>query len=67
MELFTGIYVSGKTQQRLVHRSEFKCSTAWEEVEELSVDGGKIRLGTPRGEPSSWRDAAPRAQSPLGG
>ena len=56
VELFTGIYVSGKTQQRLVHRSEFKCGTASEEVEELSIDGGKIRLRTPKGEPSSWRD-----------
>jgi len=56
VEFFTGIYVSANTQQRLVHRSEFKGSTATEEVPELSVDGGKIRLRTPLGEPSSWRD-----------
>ena len=56
VELFTGIYVSANTQQRLVHRSEFKRPTAIEEVQELSVDGGKIRLRTPLGEPCSWRD-----------
>ncbi|MEX0268531.1 hypothetical protein AB3R30_05280 [Leptolyngbyaceae cyanobacterium UHCC 1019] len=25
-------------------------------VEEMSVDGGKVRLRTPQGEPSEWRD-----------
>ncbi len=41
---------------RLVHRREFKRPTASEQVQELSVDGGKIRLRTPLGEPCSWRD-----------
>ena len=56
VELFTGVKVSANTQQRLVHRSEFKRPTASSEVEELSVDGGKIRLRTQKGEPCSWRD-----------
>ncbi len=33
---------------RLVHRSEFKRPTATEELQQLSLDGGKIRLRTPR-------------------
>lgn len=54
---YTGIKVSEKTQQRLVHRhqfSEIKCS---ESVAEASVDGGKVRLRTgERGEPCIWQD-----------
>ena len=57
VEHYTGIKVSEKTQQRLVHRhdfTEFKCS---EGVAEASVDGGKVRLRTlERGEPCVWRD-----------
>lgn len=40
MEMFTGIRVSAKTQQRLVHRQTFDSPKAEQPVEELSVDGG---------------------------
>ena len=57
VERYTGIKVSEKTQQRLVHRyefTEFKCS---ETVAEASVDGGKVRLRTSElGAPCIWRD-----------
>lgn len=56
VEFFTSILVSANTQQRLVHRQEFTLPTADSDVEELSVDGGKIRIRTPVGEQSVWRD-----------
>lgn len=45
-----------KTQQRLVHRQDFSLPAQNTTVEELSVDGGKVRLRTPEGEPCIWRD-----------
>lgn len=54
--MYTGVVVSKSSQQRLVQRSEFKEWHGEEKVEEISVDGGKVRLRTPRGEPSIWRD-----------
>lgn len=54
VELFTGIQVSAKTQQRLVHRQNFEMPDAEKSVEELSVDGGKIRIRTKQGEPCTW-------------
>lgn len=48
--------MSAKTQQRLVHRQKFQLPKLDKAIEELSVDGGKIRLRTPEGEPCIWRD-----------
>lgn len=48
--------MSHSTQQRLVQRSEWKAPQASETVETLSIDGGKVRLRTDRGQPSQWRD-----------
>jgi hypothetical protein len=56
VKYLTGIDVSSKTQQRLVHRQAFKLPIQDKEIQELSVDGGKIRLRTPLGEPCIWRD-----------
>lgn len=52
----TGIRVPAKTQQRLVHRQAFPLPSGVEPMEELAVDGGKIRLRTPLGEVCQWRD-----------
>jgi hypothetical protein len=52
----TGIAVSHSTQQRLVHRYHFEELPSNTEVEEMSIDGGKVRLRTPKGEPLIWRD-----------
>lgn len=52
----TGIAVSHSTQQRLVHRYHFEELPSDTEVEEMSIDGGKVRLRTPKGEPLIWRD-----------
>jgi hypothetical protein len=55
IEYLTGVTVSKSVQQRLVHRQEFVQPEAETMVEELSVDGGNIRLRTPEGEPCTWK------------
>ncbi len=49
-EILTGLSVSYSTQQRLVQRYEFTEVRVNQEVEELSVDGGKVRIRTPIGQ-----------------
>ena len=56
VEMLTGRSVSHSTQQRLVHRQSLALTEAENRVEELSVDGGKIRLRTSLGQPCRWRD-----------
>lgn len=55
IEYFTGMPVSRSVQQRLVHRQDFKLPETESTVEELSVDGGNIRIRTPVGEPCTWK------------
>jgi hypothetical protein len=52
----TGIRVPAKTQQRLAQRQSFALPTVEESIVALSVDGGKVRLRTPLGEPCDWKD-----------
>jgi hypothetical protein len=52
----TGIRVSAKTQHRLVHRQNFDLPDVIQPIEELSVDGGKVKLRTPLGEECEWKD-----------
>jgi len=56
IEVLTGLKVSHSTQQRLVHRHTFELPQVSQTVEEMSVDGGKIRLRTPLGQISRWQD-----------
>jgi hypothetical protein len=56
IELFTGMRLPAKTQQRLVHRQIFELPQAEPAIEELSADGGKIRIRTPVGEECRWLD-----------
>ena len=56
IQVLTGVRVSHSTQERLVHRQTFELPPVDQAVEEMSVDGGKVRLRTPKGEPSEWRD-----------
>jgi hypothetical protein len=56
IQVLTGMAVSHSTQQRLVHRQTFELPHLSQAVEEMSIDGGKVRLRTPKGEPSQWRD-----------
>ena len=54
---YIGIEVSAKTQQRLVHRHQFPENACLEEVSEISVDGGKVRLRTEsKGDSCIWQD-----------
>lgn len=48
------VKVSHSSQQRLVHRQNFKLPTQKHTVEELSVDGGNIRVRTPLGQIGAW-------------
>ncbi|NEP29862.1 ISKra4 family transposase, partial [Moorena sp. SIO3I6] len=57
IEYYTGMKISAKTQQRLVHRYNFTDNDCSKDIEEVSVDGGKVRLRTPKkGEPCLWKD-----------
>ncbi|MGB7414504.1 MAG: ISKra4 family transposase [Thermosynechococcaceae cyanobacterium] len=55
--VFTGIAVSAKTQQRLVHRQSFSPPPIEDTVRQMSIDGGNIRVLTPelKGKPCPWR------------
>jgi hypothetical protein len=55
IELFTGISVSAKTQQRLVQRQRFKLPTVCDNVEEASIDGGTVRLVVESGQQPLWK------------
>lgn len=57
LEILTGMKISKSAQQRLVHRVSFtELNVEHNSVEELSVDGGKVRLRTPLGQISAWKD-----------
>jgi hypothetical protein len=56
VEMLTGMSVSAKTQQRLVQAYPFAEPTPESDITEACVDGGKVRLRTPLGEPCVWRD-----------
>lgn len=56
IQVLTGITVSASTQQRLVHRQHFEPASVTTAVEQMSIDGGKVRLRTPLGEACEWRD-----------
>ena len=51
----TGIEVSKSVQQRLVHHQNFEFPQTESTVEELSVDGGNIRVRTLKGQPCDWK------------
>jgi hypothetical protein len=53
VELFTGMRVSAKTQQRLVQRQPFDAPQVSEPVGEASLDGGMVRLIVEPGQPPS--------------
>jgi hypothetical protein len=57
LETLTGMRISKSAQQRLVHRVNFAdLKIEQDTVEELSADGGKVRLRTPLGKISEWKD-----------
>mgnify|MGYP004470148809 CR=1 FL=1 len=48
--------VSRGTQQRLVQRQTFELPVVKDRIEEISIDGGKVRIRTPKGEICKWQD-----------
>jgi hypothetical protein len=57
LEELTGIEISHSTLQRLVNRQEFELPTSKQGVQEITLDGGKIRLrNETKGEPCYWKD-----------
>jgi hypothetical protein len=54
--VLTGMKVSRGSQQRLVHRQRFELPLVEGKVEEMSIDGGKVRIRTPEGEICRWQD-----------
>jgi hypothetical protein len=56
LAVLTGLSVSKSTQQRLVHRQDFPSESVDGGVKEKSIDGGKVRLRTAKGQLSQWRD-----------
>ena len=57
IQKYTGMSISASTQQRIVQRYEFPEIACGQELSEISVDGGKVRLRTEiKGEPCRWKD-----------
>ena len=53
--MLTGVRVSAKTQERMVKHSTLPAPRSEEPVSELALDGGMVRVRTPKGEASVWR------------
>jgi hypothetical protein len=56
LEVQTRRCVSQKTQQRLVHRQNFESVSSETPVTQMSLDGRMVRLRTPKGEESEWKE-----------
>ena len=56
LKLLTGVGVSHSTLQRLTQRHEWPEPELLEPIEELSLDGGMVRLRTPQGRACEWRE-----------
>lgn len=54
--MLTGVSISHSTLQRLVQREDWCEVEVSEPIEELSLDGGMIRLRTQKGQPGQWRE-----------
>jgi hypothetical protein len=52
----TGVTMSHSTLQRLVQRASWAYPMLEDELTEMSLDGGMIRVRTPVGDPSEWRE-----------
>ena len=56
MATLTGVTVSHSTLQRLVQRKPWEWPDVVGEMTDMSLDGGMIRVRTPMGQPSEWRE-----------
>lgn len=55
LEAMTGIKVGHSTLHRLVQRQAFELPEAKQSLTEVSIDGGKVRLRSEKGQESYWR------------
>lgn len=53
--MLTGVRVSAKTQERMVKPAILPETVSDEPVTEMALDGGMVRVRTPKGQPSEWR------------
>jgi hypothetical protein len=53
--MLTGVRVSAKTQERMVKRATLPEAVSNDPVTEMALDGGMVRVRTPKGQPSEWR------------
>lgn len=53
--MLTGVRVGAKTQERMVKRATLSDAVSAEPVTEMALDGGMVRVRTPKGQPSEWR------------
>ena len=53
--MLTGVRVSAKTQERMVKRATLPEAVSAEPVTEMALDGGMVRVRTPKDQPSEWR------------
>ncbi len=56
VEALTGVKVGHSSLHRLVQRQEFTLPDAKQSVNEVSLDGGKVRLRGEKGQACYWRD-----------
>jgi hypothetical protein len=56
IELMCGIQVSPSTIERTCDRNPISAVESEEAIEEISLDGGMVRLVTPKGQPSEWKE-----------
>jgi len=55
VELLTGVKISPKSVERIVARNPIATDCPEDEVSQMALDGGMVRLVTPKGEPSEWK------------
>ena len=53
--VLTGVRVSAKTQERMVKRAVLLEAKSDEPVTEMALDGSMVRVRTPKGQSSEWR------------
>ena len=56
MEVLTGILIPHSTQHRVVNSYQLPEPMIRKKADSLSVDGGSVRLRTPVGQPSEWKN-----------
>ena len=56
LEILTGVKVAHSTQHRLVNKCQLPEPKIIKRAKSLSIDGGTVRLRTPLGKQSEWKN-----------